>query len=158
MPDQSYQPIYRRRSAASEYLHRKFGFNCGVSTLAKLACDGGGPKFVHVGRFPLYPEDELNAWAVSRISPLKASTSDTGSVDPGASPEKTLAADGESAAASAPAGPPSAVAAGMSFDAQEDTQKSPEKNSGKYSRDKARPIARARSTERALPPSVGDDQ
>ena len=67
-----------RRAEASEYLKDKFGLDYKPSTLAKLACLGGGPRFEHAGRFPLYPEPELDAWATSRISPLKSSTSDAG--------------------------------------------------------------------------------
>jgi hypothetical protein len=77
MRDQPRYPVYRRRRRASEYLFERFGLNCAVSTLAKFATVGGGPKFVHAGRFPLYPEDELDAWALSRISLLKTSTADT---------------------------------------------------------------------------------
>jgi len=68
-----------RRSDASIYLKEKYGLDYKPSTLAKLACLGGGPRFEHAGRFPLYPEPELDAWASSRFSPLKTSTSDFGS-------------------------------------------------------------------------------
>ena len=72
------QPRYRRRADASKYLHDKWGLRCAPPTLAKLASIGGGPPFVHAGRFPLYPELQLDEWARSRISPLKLSTSDNG--------------------------------------------------------------------------------
>jgi hypothetical protein len=65
-----------RRAEASEYLKSRWGIDRRPSTLAKLACIGGGPKFEHAGRTPLYPEPELDAWARSLLSPLKASTSD----------------------------------------------------------------------------------
>ena len=71
-------PNYRRRVDASKYLKEKWGLRYAPPTLAKLASIGGGPSFVHAGRFPLYPESELDEWARSRISPLKRSTSDTG--------------------------------------------------------------------------------
>lgn len=67
-----------RRSEASQYLHEMHGIRRAPATLAKIACLGGGPKFHHVGRVPLYPVEELDAYAASLISPLKASTSDTG--------------------------------------------------------------------------------
>ena len=37
---------------------------------------GGGPKFQHAGRIPLYPITELDSWAESLLSPLKSSTSE----------------------------------------------------------------------------------
>jgi len=67
-----------RREEASRYLKEKWGIDRKATTLAKLACVGGGPKFEHAGRIPLYPEPELDAWAQSLLSPLKRSTSDTG--------------------------------------------------------------------------------
>jgi hypothetical protein len=69
-----------RRSEASLYLKERWGIDRKPSTLAKIACLGGGPKFELAGRFPLYPEPELDAWAQSTLSPLKSSTSDTGAV------------------------------------------------------------------------------
>jgi hypothetical protein len=67
-----------RRAEASAYLFEKHGINRAPTTLAKLACIGGGPKFQHAGRIPLYPVPELDAYALSILSPLKASTSDQG--------------------------------------------------------------------------------
>jgi hypothetical protein len=63
-----------RRSEASLYLKDRWGIDRKPSILAKIACLGGGPKFEHAGRFPLYPEPELDAWAQSTLSPLKSST------------------------------------------------------------------------------------
>ena len=71
-------PRYRRRADASKYLADRWGLRYAPPTLAKLASVGGGPAFVHAGRFPLYPETELDDWARHRISPLKRSTSDVG--------------------------------------------------------------------------------
>lgn len=67
-----------RRADASTYLKEKWGIDRKPATLAKLATLGGGPKFKKAGRFPLYPENELDAWAQSILSPLKASTSERG--------------------------------------------------------------------------------
>lgn len=64
-----------RRSAASEYLKEKWGIERKPTTLAKLACIGGGPRFQTVNRIPLYPEAELDAWAEGLLSPLRTSTS-----------------------------------------------------------------------------------
>jgi hypothetical protein len=67
-----------RRTEASVYLKRKWGIDYAPATLAKVASIGGGPRFESAGRFPLYPEPELDAWASARLSPLKSSSSDTG--------------------------------------------------------------------------------
>jgi len=64
-----------RRHEASSYLKQKWGIDRKPSTLAKLAVQGGGPRFAKAGRFPLYPEHELDMWARSIISPLYTSTS-----------------------------------------------------------------------------------
>src|SRR5215469_8517723 len=48
------------------------------ATLAKLACLGGGPPFESFGRRPLYREADLLAWAQSRTSGPRRSTSDAG--------------------------------------------------------------------------------
>lgn len=74
------QPRRHRRAEASGYLKDRWGLDYKPATLAKLACLGGGPRFEHAGRFPLYRDDELDAWASARLSPLKSSTSDTGKV------------------------------------------------------------------------------
>lgn len=65
-----------RRHAASLYLLEKWGIERSPATLAKLAVTGGGPRFQHCGRFPLYPENELDAWAEQHLSPLRSSTSE----------------------------------------------------------------------------------
>ena len=71
-----------RRSEASQYLKARWGITRAPQTLAKLACDGGGPRYQCAGRIPLYPEPELDRWAQSLLSPLRRSTSDTGAVAP----------------------------------------------------------------------------
>jgi hypothetical protein len=67
-----------RRAEASIYLKQKYDIDRKPSTLAKLACVGGGPRFQTAGRIPLYPEVELDQWAQTLLSPLKRSTSDPG--------------------------------------------------------------------------------
>jgi hypothetical protein len=57
------------------YLRNFWGISRTPTTLAKLAVMGGGPRFMHAGRKPLYPPDELDAWAGALLSPLKDSTS-----------------------------------------------------------------------------------
>ena len=44
-----------RRAEASAYLKEKHGIDRAPTTLAKYAVVGGGPRFQHVGRLPLYP-------------------------------------------------------------------------------------------------------
>jgi hypothetical protein len=85
------RPPYLRRCEASAYLHDRYGICRAPSTLAKLAVVGGGPRFRHVGRVPIYPVDELDAFAAAITSGLKTSTSDPGSPD---EQESTDAASG----------------------------------------------------------------
>lgn len=67
-----------RRAEASAYLKATWGVDCSPRTLAKYATLGGGPRFQHAGRFPLYMPAELDAWATARLSGLKISTADPG--------------------------------------------------------------------------------
>lgn len=69
-----------RRKAASQRLKEKFGIDYKPSTLAKAAVVGGGPPFYVDGRFPLYPDDELEKWAIARLGKLRRSTSDRASL------------------------------------------------------------------------------
>ena len=64
-----------RRSDASRYLNDTWGIQRAPSTLAKLAVQGGGPKFENCGRGPLYLTTELDSWARAKISGLMESTS-----------------------------------------------------------------------------------
>jgi hypothetical protein len=68
-------PRYRREQA-SAYLKRVWGIERKTSTLAKYACLGGGPKFEYLGRIPLYPQNQLDIWARSVLSPLCDTTTD----------------------------------------------------------------------------------
>lgn len=63
------------RKEASAHLKNVHGIIRAASTLAKLACMGGGPPFRKAGRNPLYPISELDAWALQLLSPLMTSTS-----------------------------------------------------------------------------------
>lgn len=65
-----------RRKNASKYLLDMWGISRTAKTLAKLAVTGGGPSFQKDGRFPLYLEAELDAWAERQLSPLVSSTSE----------------------------------------------------------------------------------
>jgi hypothetical protein len=65
-----------RRKIASDYLLEVHGVSLSPATLAKLAVTGGGPRFFLDGRFPLYPQPELDSFAVARLGPIRSSTSD----------------------------------------------------------------------------------
>ena len=66
---------YLRRKQAAEYLKSKYGFGS-ASTLAKLACLGGGPKMAYAGRLPLYTFESLDAWIASKLGQPVGSTSE----------------------------------------------------------------------------------
>lgn len=67
---------FLNRRAAGEYLTQKFGFGT-YYTLMKLAVTGGGPPFARAGaRVTLYKPEDLDAWALSKISSARASTSE----------------------------------------------------------------------------------
>lgn len=67
------QRFYRREQAAT-YVTENFGFPVSRAWLAKLASTGGGPIFRKAGRVPLYAQEDLDAWAVARLSePFRAS-------------------------------------------------------------------------------------
>ena len=53
MNSQSKQARRLRRAEASAYLKEKYYIDRKPSTLAKLACIGGGPRFQSAGRIPL---------------------------------------------------------------------------------------------------------
>jgi len=69
-----------RRWEAAEYLNLVHGITIAPTTLSKKAWDGTGPKFQKfdgVGT-PLYPKEELDAWAADKLGKAKSSSSDTG--------------------------------------------------------------------------------
>ena len=79
MPAEIISPVRRRRlrrTEASKYLKEHHDYNCAPKTLAKLAVIGGGPEMVYAGRFPLYPEDALDEFVRSKLSPRVSSTSE----------------------------------------------------------------------------------
>jgi hypothetical protein len=57
-----------RRKAAADYIRDAHGQLVAARTLAKLASLGGGPAFRKAGKFPLYEPDDLDAWALARLS------------------------------------------------------------------------------------------
>jgi hypothetical protein len=69
-------PPRLRRAEASRYLQVVHGLPVAVATLAKMAVNGGGPRYHKTGRIPLYPRDELDKWAEARLGGLRRSTSE----------------------------------------------------------------------------------
>jgi hypothetical protein len=66
-----------RRTEAAKYVTETYGIPCSPKTLAKLACvSSDGPPFRMAGRTPLYPIQNLDTWAQSKIGPLIRSTSE----------------------------------------------------------------------------------
>ena len=68
-----------RREAAAEAL-TDAGFPTASATLATMASRGGGPPYETYGRIPLYTWGPTLAWAESRLSAPKRSTSETDAV------------------------------------------------------------------------------
>ena len=67
--DVNYSPaIYFCRKEASKYIRDKFGANCAPQTLAKYACEGGGPRFYKFNRNPIYTDLDLDIWVRSKLS------------------------------------------------------------------------------------------
>jgi hypothetical protein len=65
-----------RRQEAAAYLREQHNIRTSAATLAKYAVVGGGPAFRKDGRFPLYSEEDLEAWAQKRLSKRVFSTSE----------------------------------------------------------------------------------
>jgi hypothetical protein len=66
---------YLRRKDAGEYLKQTYGHSSERS-LAKLATLGGGPTYRKVGRIVVYLREDLDAWALAKISGPVSSTSE----------------------------------------------------------------------------------
>lgn len=73
-------PTYLRRKDSAKYLKDRYGVYT-EEYLAKLACVGGGPRFRKLGKFPLYRPEDLDLWAMSRMSGPVLSTSELGNAD-----------------------------------------------------------------------------
>jgi hypothetical protein len=66
--DPSRKRIPLRRQGAAQYLADVHGQPCAPKTLARLASQGGGPPFRKAGKYPLYEPDDLDEWALARLS------------------------------------------------------------------------------------------
>ena len=65
----------RRRASAAQYLHDRWGIPCAPGTLANFAVSGTGPIYRLAGRFPVYAEADLDAWARDRLGDRAAARS-----------------------------------------------------------------------------------
>jgi hypothetical protein len=90
---------YLMTEAASKFLFDNFGLRRSPKTLSKLRCVGGGPVFQAYGRTPVYTPARLTEYALSLLSPERASTSTADK------PERRLAANDAATAATASPAP-----------------------------------------------------
>lgn len=58
------------RAEAAQFLQER-GYHVAISTLAKYAAIGGGPKRETFGRKPLYKPSDLIAWIKSKTTPCQ---------------------------------------------------------------------------------------
>jgi hypothetical protein len=72
MPEPRKFPQYLRRRQASQYLAEVWGLKYAESTLARLCCQGRGPKTSYDGRTALHTPEALDAFARSRITSTRA--------------------------------------------------------------------------------------
>jgi hypothetical protein len=75
MPTDPNPETLLRRKATAEAL-TALGFPCSDKTLATKATRGGGPPYRSFGRIPLYRWGDALAWAQSRLSAPRGSTSE----------------------------------------------------------------------------------
>jgi hypothetical protein len=69
---------FRSRKDSAAYVQHKYGRPCSASYLAKLAVRGEGPPFRKInGRWVVYEDPDLDAWALSQLSEPVGSASDT---------------------------------------------------------------------------------
>ncbi len=71
--------LLRRREAAEALTAA--GYKTAPATLATMASRGGGPPHRLFGRVPLYRLADLMAWAESRCTPARISTSETRDIE-----------------------------------------------------------------------------
>jgi hypothetical protein len=76
--------LLRRRATAEALIAA--GFPVRPATLATMASRGGGPPYRVFGRIPLYRLADALAWAESRLSPPRRSSSEGDSGHPAVPP------------------------------------------------------------------------
>jgi hypothetical protein len=67
--------IWLDRRRASAYIVAKYAARVSAATLAKLAVSGSGPPFAYQGRYAVYEPEDLDVWALSRLSEKVHATS-----------------------------------------------------------------------------------
>jgi len=65
---------------ASDYIGQMHGLKVAPRTLRKQRSTGGGPKFRHFGRWPVYTTEDLDDYVMAKLSEPKRSTSDAGGI------------------------------------------------------------------------------
>ena len=86
------QPKFLRRKDAANYLREKYNYGS-EKMLAKEACVGGGPRFRKIGRFPIYTLEDLDEYALGKMSGLVRSTSELYAVEHSERVQRAEAAD-----------------------------------------------------------------
>lgn len=77
MIDLNALPPRLKRAEASTYLLVRHGISRTAGTLAKLACNGGGPAFRKAGaKVVVYDVEELDRWVAEIIGAPRRSTSE----------------------------------------------------------------------------------
>ena len=76
MSDLALSPPRLNTSDAVNYLLTRHGIRVAELTMKQWAWRGGGPEFQKSGPHRLYPVERLDAWAVQRLTPVVASTSE----------------------------------------------------------------------------------
>ena len=66
---------YLTRSKGAAYITDHY-FPCRPATLAKASTEGTGPLYQKAGRIPLYTTENLDLWALSKLSPEVKSSSE----------------------------------------------------------------------------------
>ncbi len=73
---------YFQRKEASRYLTEDRGLPTANSYLQKLATVGGGPEYQRYGKYAVYTQAALDAYADSKLSTPRHSTSTSGNAKP----------------------------------------------------------------------------
>ena len=66
---------FYRQAEASAFFSQRYGLPVAARSLEGMRTRGGGPSFCKFGRYALYREADLIAWAEARISAPRSSTS-----------------------------------------------------------------------------------
>lgn len=70
------QDRYYTRKEAADYLTDERGLPISKNTLQKMACIGGGPPYRVFGARSVYTAGDLDAWADSKLTAPRRSTSE----------------------------------------------------------------------------------